>query len=257
MTTYQPLFQLTIQHEYYRDKIISGLSLTPDQDTQALMQQNQLLWRETSPGTFGLYGTANLDWASVQQSSSDLVLHFSGNVQVPTTFTVVSAAFSLTELGYLVLSPNESNESQLKVTFEIGDNSSLDRLLDIKVPISKIGLSNPPHFNATLKSRTVRCQYYIIPQTIDATEQVTLTGADSSAFSDPTEVSIPQGNGETTAYLFDSEQHLFALGEIPAAPKLGVSIGGSNIPNLPFPSPTLAMDNTNSSQALSKIYVYV
>ncbi len=213
------LFSVRIAHTYYADGICKDLQYTPSLATQQLMDRYTLYLQKTPEG-FSFY------YNSVQSVADFLT-------DIKTTNDATSFSFDVTSMNqYFTLFTEYPIATLGTFSFDTGDTTSIDGATVLKGVFAPTNTGNTsftvtidydaiirfresgnnPTYTIQFTSRKTQWRYYIINNSQQHFEKLTIQTDSAIQFEDPVEVTLPT---MTTALLFSSGSMKIPLEEAP------------------------------------------
>ncbi|WP_299767685.1 hypothetical protein [uncultured Dokdonia sp.] len=261
------LFSITITHTYYEGGICKELQYKPSVATQNLLNKYNVHIHKTTTG-FSLY-------ASIDNNIKDF-LNTIKTTEVETSFSfeVVSLNPSFTaytlypnsEIGYLSFTiPTNGDTTTLERTFvpDVTSTISFKITIDFDAIIRFRESGNSPNYTVTFESRKTQWRYYIITNSRQQFEKLSIQSNSDIQFEGPTETMLQNGQN---ALMFSSGSLLLPLTEIPeySFDLLSISENPGTpdkviFKGLPIASPNNLKINTERGtiHVVSPLYVYI
>ncbi|MCB0456716.1 MAG: hypothetical protein R2776_08175 [Flavobacteriaceae bacterium] len=259
-TTFIPVLQLNVFHEYFESGRAEGISVTPSVETTTFMKQLGLVFK-TNPSEIQLYIDSEFLSTFLNAISAPNAiefLEFTLKVQDP-NFYLYTALPLIENISYLYTSENEVNEwmensIQLKPIQETQQNAFgrvriyLKDLADFQ--------DKSLHFSIYFDARATRWDYYIINRSGLHLLDAKLETHNNFTFEGPTKVQLQ--NGEE-AFWFSSGARFLKLAEIPMYKFELQNDSETIITVLPYPNPSSVQQyEEHGIKAISSpMYIYV
>lgn len=261
------LFSITITHTYYEDRICKELQYKPSVATQNLFDTYNLHIHKTTTG-FSLYAATTQEVKdflnAIKTTEAETSFSFEV-VSLNPSFTVYTP-YPISERGYFSFTiPANGDTTALERTFvsDAASTISFKITIDFDAIIRFRESGNNPNYNIEFESRKTQWRYYIITNSRQQFEKLSIQSNSDIQFEGPTEVTLQNGQN---AHMFSSSSLLLALKEIPeyAFDLLSISENFGTPAKVIFKGLPMANPNTieayteeDSIQVFSPLYIYI
>ena len=213
------LFSIDVEHTYYADGICKDLQYTPSPETQKLMNKYSMRLQHTSKG-FSFYIATEQSIADFLNyiKTTDNATSFSFDVVSTNQYFTVFTDYPIHSLGVFFFDSTNTTtidgSTVMKGTFEPSTTSrtSFTITIDYDAIIRFRESGNNPRYNIQFTSRKTQWRYYIINNSNQHFEKLSIQSDSGIQFEGPTEVTLQNGQN---ALLFSSGSVRIPLNESP------------------------------------------